>query len=99
MRDLISREELLEIAEQQGHITIDDILSCETVTSEVKRGQWIRVDGSYWKWKEHGAISVAKITYKCSECERRTAVKSSYCPNCGADMRGDTDHAAAKNPR
>ena len=42
----------------------------------------------------HGEWSVA-IGYdparrvKCSECERMNYEPSNYCPNCGADMRGD----------
>lgn len=27
--------------------------------------------------------------YSCSKCGRRSAIKSNYCPDCGADMRGE----------
>ena len=31
------------------------------------------------------------IWYKCSECGDGTNAKTNFCPNCGADMRGDND--------
>lgn len=42
--DAISRAELLEIAEQQGHVTVDDIINAEAVPPQVVRGRWNRVD-------------------------------------------------------
>lgn len=27
--------------------------------------------------------------YRCDQCEYRQSEKTRYCPNCGADMRGD----------
>lgn len=29
------------------------------------------------------------IMYRCSGCERMAISKYKFCPNCGADMRGD----------
>ena len=78
MSDLISREALLDIAEQQGHVTVDDILSCEAVAPEVKRGEWILRHvgaGHYWE---------------CSSCHKNPCIyvtkDTSFCPNCGARM-------------
>lgn len=31
----------------------------------------------------------ARKFYRCENCRKGTAVKSNFCPNCGADMRGD----------
>lgn len=45
---------------------------------EVKHGEWnlqeINEDHEY-EWF-------------CSECKKRNDVKTNFCPNCGADMRG-----------
>ena len=51
----------------------------------VVRGEWIKKDdGVCWWWE-------------CSNCGERplrrykTDVLSNFCPNCGADMRGEDD--------
>lgn len=48
---------------------------------EVKRGKWIRHE-------QDGAIFA---DYECSVCSAYPTggIRSNYCPNCGADMRGD----------
>ena len=44
---------------------------------ERKKGEWIDTDNYYQRWK-------------CSECGCHTRdAKPNYCPNCGADMRGE----------
>lgn len=55
---------------------------------EQKKGRWIETDDGW-----------DSIYYVCSECGcPRTLIDGTpedngmhYCPNCGADMRGDTD--------
>ena len=51
-------------------------------------GWWERVDSSYYRWTPSGGTLVDRATYRCSRCGRGTAVKSNYCPNCGARMDG-----------
>lgn len=46
---------------------------------EVVRGKWI--DHQEGRW----------IYAKCSECGTVHDVKSNFCPNCGADMRGEAE--------
>jgi hypothetical protein len=52
----------------------------------VQHGHWERisskmVDGGDWWWD---------VAFKCSCCgDKQTYGKSKYCPNCGADMRGE----------
>ena len=47
-----------------------------------KKGKWIRTDQDKLLGK-----------YRCSECGLKFYVyaKGNYCPNCGADMRGEED--------
>ena len=51
---------------------------------ERKQGKWIQ-DGS------GGNQYDAYYIYMCSCCKKRKAEpKTNFCPNCGADMRGET---------
>lgn len=46
----------------------------------VVRGRWI---------KRQFADDMT-VAYRCSECKTTWDDKSNFCPNCGADMRGDS---------
>ena len=52
-------------------------------SAEPKRGWWIEIINS------RGVV----VALRCSRCEKspRHGVRSDFCPNCGADMRGDSD--------
>lgn len=54
----------------------------------VVHGVWEKEPSSYWRWTSSGAVAVTRTTYRCGLCGRGTAVKSNYCPNCGANMDG-----------
>ena len=53
------------------------------------RGEWIDcgVHGD-WAWETDGHGNCWHI-WKCSQCGYKTEQCSNYCPNCGADMRGE----------
>lgn len=57
----------------------------------VKHGEWKGYTHSkfYGLDKDDNPIYRDGVLYYCSECRRRSIIKTSYCPNCGADMRGD----------
>ena len=38
-------------------------------------------------WKIH---DLERHLYRCSECQTLTQIRFYFCPNCGADMRGET---------
>ena len=56
---------------------------------EVVYGHWRKYsDDKFMGYSADGRIQYKKVyTYECSKCGRNTAVKSNYCPNCGASMR------------
>ena len=59
-----------------------------TDVAPVQPGFWDCVDSSYWRWTPSGGVPVSRLSYRCSRCGRGTAIKSNYCPNCGAKMDG-----------
>lgn len=46
-------------------------------TAEPKKGEWI------------DALDEDPCYYRCSECGRLSGFLENFCPNCGADMRGE----------
>ena len=56
---------------------------------EVVHGRWVGVDSTYWRWYHDEAKAIERTTYRCSECARKSIIKTNYCPNCGAKMDGD----------
>ena len=53
---------------------------------ERKTGKWVRVDEKPYFRKHFDRVC-------CSACRAEGISKWSFCPNCGADMRGETDEA------
>ena len=55
---------------------IEDLPSAQPTAEPVRHGKW----------------TVTPIYIKCSECgESFMLIPQNYCPNCGADMRGEQD--------
>ena len=57
---------------------IDSEGNVSTLPSAQKTGKWI-------PWKYHDG-------FRCEYCNEPVDNKHNFCPNCGADMRGDTRH-------
>ena len=84
--DLISRQAAIDALECINGV--EDVLrSLPTVQSEPKEGHWIQYDKRF-PWRHH---------YKCSECGNYLDFsgvnagrgEANYCPNCGANMKGE----------
>ena len=43
-----------------------------------------------WIWTENGEADCEKY-WVCSVCKEHDFVKTEYCPNCGAKMKGEKD--------
>jgi len=58
---------------------------CGSFIPERPTGEWIYGE------EETGAFGIVYINKKCSRCswEHSLLIPNNYCPNCGADMRGD----------
>lgn len=59
-------------------INTDDVLML--FEPERKKGEWFV---NIYKY--------GKDRYECSECSKTTDVEYDFCPNCGADLRGEID--------
>ena len=44
-------------------------------------------EGVRGKWEFKNTDTLASKAWTCSECGRRKAFKTNFCPACGADMR------------
>lgn len=61
---------------------MQDILELPSVTPKQKVGKWIDM-----KYKDEWWCPVGK----CLNCGKEHILGSNYCPNCGADMRGEAE--------
>lgn len=105
MAEYIERETAVDAVSEVYYDTPDVNLSAEKFEAAIStiptadvapvvHGLWEREPASYWRWTPSGAVAVTRTTYRCGLCGRGTAVKSNYCPNCGAKMDGGVDDAA-----
>ena len=56
----------------------------EQPTIKPRRGTWQRVTTDRY-------VSTASYVFKCDQCGEVFVGHWNFCPNCGADMRGETD--------
>ena len=91
MDEYISREAVINITAETGawetQNRIRELPSADV--QPVKHGKWI--DAYTWTMFHEFKSSGRGEHFWCSECEQGQKQKSNYCPNCGADMRGDAE--------
>ena len=81
--DTISRQAAIDVADAVWSVTgdknvakvWDQIKDLPSAQPERKKGEWS--DGYRWQ--------------RCSLCKQTGKKSWNYCPNCGADMRGESD--------
>lgn len=90
MSDLISRKALCEFCLNTKDRTVDanDIMRFPSAEPERKKGEWVKEDLSGYLTPGGNSI------YHCSECGHTEGPYphprlTDFCPNCGAEMRGD----------
>ena len=84
MNDLISRQALCEYAlnQKDKSVTPNDIMRFPSAQPERKKGRWLDDQG---KEKYDGYCA------ECSACGGWSEYITDFCPNCGADMRGESE--------
>ena len=89
MSDLIDRIELMrQIAEFGREIPKDQVMEVIARMEDVEvedrpKGEWVyhRNELSCVRWNK----------WECTVCHRRQENTYNFCPNCGADMRGEDE--------
>ena len=84
--EYIKKEDVLKFARNP----LNRVAICEYVEKlptysfpDREKGEWIPM---YDRW---GDIVTTVCGYECSKCGEWNADNDKFCPNCGADMRGD----------
>ena len=95
MSDLISRIEVENVLHNNLHALIDtdqlyqlyrDINRLPTYSDEKKeKGRWKKT------YLDHVGMGVRPSILYCSVCHQCIAYPTNYCPNCGADMRAESE--------
>jgi hypothetical protein len=88
MADYIRREDALNILMRTDSIygAYVGISNLEPLSAaKPKNGRWETA------YLDHEAFGVRPHTFYCSECHQITSFRTFFCPNCGADMRGEDD--------
>ena len=95
MSDLIDREEALECfhcwIDKHGDVHEPDEMPEYQRIEALPSAQPMRKRG---KWRRRLVDNGFNADWHCSECGWKTAIEEhgyNYCPNCGADMRGEQD--------
>lgn len=59
------------------------------VVEELERLPSVRLERKKGRWSK--PFNMGTYNYQCSECEKLSRAMYDFCPNCGADMRGESD--------
>lgn len=89
MKDLISRQDAKDVVDMEldaiDHVpewVYDRLLTAldkvPSAQPEQKTGKWLRSGNCIFP-------------YECDQCEDANERATSFCPNCGADMRGEQE--------
>ena len=63
---------------------IEKIMNAPTI-EERKTGKWLKGD----EMPDYPRVPYKSWETYCSACRSQTEMETDFCPNCGADMRGE----------
>ena len=95
--DCISRAYIEPIVEELENICINGDEYILSLLSSIKNAPQVKLQRPKGKWiveREEIITEDSFISYphtKCSLCKVEVRFATSFCPNCGAEMRGESD--------
>ena len=85
--DVLTNDDLIEELKYCGHDSYYNDMYY-SILDEIKKRMSAKEKRKTGKWITHDyAFGIER--YECDICENRCGFEYSFCPNCGADMRGD----------
>ena len=74
------------VAQMDERTRLKHMVADAPTVEDRKNGQWYDPERKKGRWYDVGSLSC-----RCSECGCKSPKEYSFCPNCGAEMRGEED--------
>lgn len=89
----INADELIQFCTEKLIATEDDvIIQAHNNAFKCMRYHIKSLSSADVRENKHGEWRfVSPFIYRCSWCSALTSIQFNFCPNCGADMRGETN--------
>jgi len=88
-------DDVIDSIEEKRNIIANWLEKVPSAQPERKTGKWIERKHGYWSFvNDKGERDGWIPSYECSECGSRgwrNPEVMNFCPNCGADMRGEQE--------
>lgn len=104
MSDLIRRQDAIDAVKKRMHETMDyqDLylpIHLEMCMEEALDTEYLpsaQPERKKGKWRVVSRQADSFTAYRCSECNELVYARTNFCPNCGADMRGENNGQLAE---
>ena len=94
MTEYVTKEQVIDWFSSYGHL--DKPIPFETLVSDLrcmKAADVEPVKPGRWIYREFDDEYGLRQEYECSECGKYSYFDTDFCPNCGARMDEEVDHA------